>query len=62
MIAVITTTNTNRTYFLRQGAQLCNGTVTKITDDSIVFEENAIDPAGRPIKREVIKKIPADAK
>lgn len=61
IIAVITTTNTGRTYFLREGNTLCNGRVVRITADSIVFEENVVDPIGRVGKREVIKKIPGDA-
>jgi hypothetical protein len=61
IIAVVTTTNTGRTYFLREGNTLCNGRVLKITADSIVFEENVVDPAGRVGRREVIKKIPGDA-
>jgi len=61
IIAVVTTTNTGRTYFLREGNTLCNGRVVKITADSIVFEENVVDPVGRMGKREVIKKIPGDA-
>lgn len=61
-IAVVTTTNTNRTFFLRQGNQVCNGRVMSISEDSVVFEENAVDALGKPFKREVIKKIPAEAK
>lgn len=62
IIAVITTTNSGRTYFLREGNTLCNGRVVRITADSIVFEENVIDPNGKPLKKEVIKRIPAEAK
>ena len=59
MIAVITTTTRGRTYFLREEAKLCNGRVLQITPDSIVFEEDVLDPSGKLEKREVIKKIPA---
>lgn len=62
IIAVVTTTNTGRTYFLRDGNTLCNGKVTKITADSITFDEEAIDPLGKAVRREVIRKIPGDAK
>ena len=62
IIAVVTTTNSGRTYFLREGNTLCNGRVVRITGDSIVFEENVIDPTGKPLKKEVIKRIPAEAK
>ncbi len=62
IIAVVTTANSGRTYFLREGNTLCNGRVVRLTADSIVFEENVIDPNGKPLKKEVIKRIPAEAK
>lgn len=52
----------DRTYFLHEGTAVCNGTVQNITADSIVFQEDVIDPMGRLAKREVTKKIPAEAK
>ena len=55
MIAVITTTTRGRTYFLREEQKLCNGRVLQITPDSIIFEEDLLDPSGRLEKREVIK-------
>ena len=61
MIAVITTSNTGRTYFPREGTILCNGRVLQITPDSIVFEESVLDLSGKLEKREVIKKMPAEA-
>ena len=36
IIAVITTSAGGRTYFLREGQQLCNGRVSKINPDAIV--------------------------
>ena len=60
-IAVVTVRNRN-TYFLHEGNAVCNGVVQSITPDSIVFVENVLDPMGRPAKREVTKKIPAEAK
>ena len=61
MIAVITTTTRGRTYFLREETKLCNGRVLQITPDSIIFEEDVLDLSGKLKKREVIKKIPAQA-
>lgn len=61
-IAVVSVHAGERTYFLREGTPVCNGVVQNITPDSIVFLENVIDPMGHPVKREVIKKIPAEAK
>ncbi len=60
-LAVVTTTG-DRTYFLRPGNEVCNGKVDRITNDSIVFEEKVLDADGRPSTREVIKKLPAEAK
>lgn len=61
-IGVVTTRNNDRTWFLRDNQPLCNGRVAHITADSIVFEENVIDPLGKAGTREVIRKIPAEAK
>lgn len=61
MIAVVTS-SPGRTYFLKEGTPLCNGRVAKIGGDAVVFEENVIDAMGVPGKREVIRKIPTEAK
>jgi Tfp pilus assembly protein PilP len=61
-LAVITARNNKRTYFLREGNTLCNGRVARITPDAIVFEENVVDPLGKPGTREVIRRIPTDSK
>lgn len=58
----VVTVPSGRTYFLHEGNAVCNGTVRSITPDSIIFVEDVIDAMGQPAKREVIKKIPADAK
>jgi Tfp pilus assembly protein PilP len=62
MIAVVTANPGDRTYFLKEGTPLCNGRVVKITPDAVVFEEDVIDVMGKPAKREVIKRIPTEAK
>jgi Tfp pilus assembly protein PilP len=62
MIAVVTANPGDRTYFLKEGTPLCNGRVVKITPDAVVFEEDIIDVMGKPAKREVIKRIPTEAK
>jgi hypothetical protein len=49
--------NTNRAYFLYMGDNLCNGTVSRITADSLVIEERVTDQAGRTRTREVIKQL-----
>jgi Tfp pilus assembly protein PilP len=62
MIAVVTANPGDRTYFLKEGTPLCDGRVVKITPDAVVFEEDVIDVMGKPAKREVIKRIPTEAK
>lgn len=49
-----------RTFFLKENDKVYNGRVTKITADSLVFEESVLDPLGQTVKREVVKKLPAD--
>ncbi len=61
-IAVVNVRSADRTYFIRENQKVCNGRVARITPDSIVFEEDVIDPMGKMAKREVIRKIPAEAK
>lgn len=50
----------NRTFFLKENDKVYNGRVVKITADSLVFEESVLDPLGQTVKREVVKKLPAD--
>lgn len=56
MIAVVDT-NANRAYFLRENDAIYNGVVSKITPDSVYFQENVKDPSGRVTVREVVKKL-----
>jgi hypothetical protein len=49
--------NTNRAYFLYVGDALCNGTVSRITADTLVIEERVTDQAGRVRTREVVKQL-----
>lgn len=49
--------NTKRAFFLYAGDELCNGTVSKITADSLVIEEQITDQAGRKRTREVVKQL-----
>ncbi|HEX7286406.1 MAG TPA: hypothetical protein VF532_09495 [Candidatus Angelobacter sp.] len=57
MMAVVTTSNRTRTYTLRENDQVFNGSVEKITSDSIIFREYVRDPLGRESAREVVKKL-----
>jgi hypothetical protein len=57
MLAVVVS-NTHRAYFLRENDQVFNGSVQRITSDSVVFREFATDHLGRETAHEVVKKIP----
>lgn len=57
MMAVVVS-NTHRAYFLRENDQVFNGSVQKITSDSVVFREFSTDHLGRETAHEVVKKIP----
>jgi hypothetical protein len=51
----------NKSYFLRENDPVFNGYVTKITGDSIVFQETLQDRLGKSFTREVVKKITTPA-
>jgi hypothetical protein len=48
---------TNRAYFLYVGDELYNGTVTRIAENSAVFQERFTDAAGQQRSREVVKQL-----
>ena len=56
MIAVVTNPQA-RTYFLREGDQLYDGRVEKIAMDGVSFHEVGKDAFGKPVEREVSKRI-----
>jgi hypothetical protein len=56
MIAVVDT-NANRAYFLRENDAVYNGVVAKITPDSVIFRENALDQNGKVYVREVVLRL-----
>lgn len=56
MIAVVTNPQ-SRTYFLREGDQLYDGKVDKIALDSVSFNEVGKDAFGKPVERQVNKRI-----
>ena len=60
MIAVVTNPQ-SRTYFLREGDQLYDGRVDKITMDSVSFHEVGKDAFGKPVERQVEKRIYSSA-
>jgi Tfp pilus assembly protein PilP len=60
MIAVVTNPQ-SRTYFLREGDQLYDGRVEKIAMDGVSFHETGKDAFGKPVERQVNKRIYASA-
>jgi Tfp pilus assembly protein PilP len=55
-IAVVTN-SLNKAYFLHENDPVFNGYVLKITGDSVVFQETVQDKLGKPLTREVVKKL-----
>jgi len=60
MIAVVTNPQA-RTYFLREGDQLYDGKVEKIAMDGVSFHEMGKDAFGKPVERQVNKRIYSSA-
>jgi len=60
MIAVVVN-SLDKAYFLRENDPVFNGFVVKITGDSIIFKETVQDRMGKPLTREVTKKITTSA-
>jgi hypothetical protein len=58
MIAVVTNGQT-RTYFLREGDQLYDGSVQHITMTDVAFHQTGKDPFGKPVERQVSKPLNA---
>lgn len=48
-----------RPYVLHENDSLFNGSVVKITGDSLILREESNDILGRPVSREVVKKVTA---
>jgi Tfp pilus assembly protein PilP len=59
-IAVVTNT-LNKAYFLHENDPVFNGYVMRITGDSVVFQETVPDKLGKPLTREVVKRITTPA-
>jgi len=60
MIAMVTNPQ-SRTYFLREGDQLYDGKVEKIAMDGVSFHELGKDAFGKPVERQVNKRIYSSA-
>jgi Tfp pilus assembly protein PilP len=53
----IVTNSLNKAYFLREKDPVFNGYVVRITGDAVVFQETVQDKLGKPLTREVTKRI-----
>ncbi len=60
MIAVVSNPQ-QRVYFVREGDRLYDGEVEKINLDGVVFRESTKDAFGKPVEREVTKRLYASA-
>ena len=60
MIAVVTNPQ-SRTYFLREGDKLYDGSVEKIGMDNVSFHELGKDAFGKPVERQVNKRLYSSA-
>ena len=56
MIAVVSNPQ-QRVYFLREGDQLYDGKVEHITLEAVAFHEVGKDAFGKPVERQVIKRL-----
>jgi Tfp pilus assembly protein PilP len=56
MIAVVSNPQ-QRVYFIREGANLYDGTVERISLDGVMFRERGKDPFGKAIDRQVMKRL-----
>ena len=50
-----------RSYYLHENDALFDGSVVKITGDSVTFRQDSMDVLGRPVSKEVVKKVSAPA-
>jgi len=60
MIAVVANPQ-QRTYFLREGDKLYDGTVEKISMEGVTFHEEGKDAFGKPVERQVSKRLYSSA-
>ena len=60
MLAVVSNSQ-QRVYFIREGDRLYDGEVEKINLDEVVFRESTKDAFGKPVEREVTKRLYASA-
>ncbi|MEE9234058.1 MAG: hypothetical protein V3U28_01285 [Candidatus Acidoferrales bacterium] len=57
MIAMVTMSGRPQPFFLRERDELCDGYVSQITQDNVIFQERVEDAYGKEYEKEVIKTI-----
>jgi Tfp pilus assembly protein PilP len=60
LIAVVSNPE-RHVYFVREGDHLYDGSVKRIDLDGVTFQEDSKDAFGKPVEREVTKRIYASA-
>ena len=60
MIAVVSNPQ-QRVYFVREGDRLYDGEVEKISLEGVIFRESSKDAFGKPVEREVSKRLYSSA-
>jgi Tfp pilus assembly protein PilP len=60
MMAVVSNPE-QHVYFIKEGDQLYDGNVEKISIDGVTFKENSKDAFGKPVEREVTKRLYSSA-
>ncbi|MBZ5552533.1 MAG: hypothetical protein LAO21_07420 [Acidobacteriia bacterium] len=56
-LAVMDTRQSTGTLLFRENDEVSDGRVVSITEDTVSFQERSVDPLGKPVWRDVIKKI-----
>jgi Tfp pilus assembly protein PilP len=56
-LAVMDTRQSSGTLLFRENDEVSDGRVVSITEDAVLFQERSLDPLGKPLLRDVVKKI-----
>lgn len=56
-MAIVVGRQSSAALFLHKDDQLSDGRVVAINEDSVLFQERAVDPLGKPFTRDVLKRI-----
>lgn len=56
-LAVMDTQQSSGTLLFRENDEVSDGRVVSITEDTVSFQERSVDPLGKPVWRDIVKKI-----